>query len=227
MPLQIDKRKLLLYFVFILFLSSFHNFNTIGALQNFFKIKEIRLSTSFQDNKKIEIKNSLNNLYNLSIFSINPDEIQNILNSFELIHEYKVKKEYPSIIKIEIKETPILAYYFENNKLFYIGENGKRIKKSFNHSKDIPLIFGKVEIEEFLKLKEKLIKNGFSLNDFKEIYFFKSKRWDLIFKNDLIIKLPIENVDISLKRLKKIFKNTNFNNLKIIDLRISNRIILL
>ena len=226
MHLQIDKRKILLYFVFILFLSSSHNFNFTGSLQNYFQIKEIKLLSNFQNNKTIEIKNSLKNLYNLNIFSINLNEVKKILNSFEFIHEYTIKKEYPSVIKIKIKETEILAYYFENNEKFYIGANGKKIKINFNHNENIPLIFGKVEIKKFLSLKEKLIKNGFSLNDFKEIYFFKSKRWDLIYKNKIKIKLPIENIDKSLVQLKEIINNSNINNFEIIDLRISDRIIL-
>ena len=36
-------------------------------------------------------------------------------------------KEYPSVIKIDLKKTNILAYYFDNNQKTFLGENGKKI----------------------------------------------------------------------------------------------------
>jgi len=75
-------------------------------------------------------------------------------------------------------------------------------------------------------LKKKLINNGFKLNDFEKFYFFKSDRWDLLFKNKITVKLPIDNLDISLNLLKEIIENSNLNDVKIIDLRIKKRVIL-
>ncbi len=40
------------------------------------------------------IYKSLDYFYDLNIFSINPDEISKILNKFNIIGEYKVKKKY-------------------------------------------------------------------------------------------------------------------------------------
>jgi hypothetical protein len=48
-----------------------------------------------------------------------------------------------------------------------------------------------------------------------------------LFKNKIIVKLPIDNLDISLRILKNIIENSNLNNVKIIDLRIKKRVILL
>ena len=91
----------------------------------------------------------------------------------------------------------------------------------------MPIIFGEFPINEFLKLKDILLDNGFEFNDFNKLYFFKSKRWDLIYDNKIIIKLPINQKDFSMKILKKIFENLNLDDIKTIDLRISDRIIVL
>ena len=222
----IDRGKIYLYLVLLLILFSIHNVNLTNSINNFFKIKKILLKSSIKEDIKKEISASLDQFYNFNIFSINPIEITAILDNFNIISEYKIKKEYPSVIKIELKETNILAYYFHDNKKTYLGENGKIIKDKQIDRDDLPLIVGQVNIKKFLDLKKKLINNGFKLNDFTKFYFFKSNRWDLLFKNKIIIKLPIDNLDVSLSLVKDIIENSNLNNVKIIDLRIKKNVIL-
>ncbi len=222
----IDRGKIYLYLFLLLILFSIHNVNSANTINNFFKIKKIILKSSIEENVKQEIAASLDQFLNFNIFSINPDEIKAILNNFNIISEYKIKKEYPSIIKIELKETNILAYYFHDNQKIYLGENGKEIINKQFVKNDLPLIVGQVDINKFLDLQKKLIENGFKLNDFEKFYFFKSNRWDLLFKSKIIVKLPIDNLDVSLSLLKDIIKSSNLNDVKIIDLRIKKRIIL-
>ena len=222
----IDRGKIYLYLFLLLILFSIHNVNSANTINNFFKIKKIILKSSIEENVKQEIAASLDQFLNFNIFSINPDEIKAILNNFNIISEYKIKKEYPSIIKIELKETNILAYYFHDNQKIYLGENGKEIINKQFVKNDLPLIVGQVDINKFLDLQKKLIENGFKLNDFEKFYFFKSNRWDLLFKSKIIVKLPIDNLDVSLSLLKDMIKSSNLNDVKIIDLRIKKRIIL-
>jgi len=222
----IDRGKIYLYLVLLLILFSIHNINSTNFINNFFKIKKIILKSSIEENINQEISASLDQFYNFNIFSINPIEVRAILDNFNIISEYKIKKEYPSVIKIELKETNILAYYFNDNQKTYLGENGKIIKNKQFVKDDLPLIEGQINISKFLDLKKKLINNEFKLDDFIKFYFFKSNRWDIQFKNKIIVKLPIDNLDVSLKLLKNIIKNSNLNDVKIIDLRIKKRVIL-
>ena len=222
----IDRGKIYLYIVLLLILLSIHNVNSTNLIANFFKIKKIILKSSIEENINQEISASLDQFHNFNIFSIKPNEFKAILNNFNIISEYKIKKEYPSVIKIELKETNILAYYFYDNEKTYLGENGKAIKNIQFVKDDLPLIVGQVDIKKFLDLKKKLINNGFKLNDFSKFYFFKSNRWDLMLKNKIIVKLPIDNLEISLNLLKNIIENSNLNDVKIIDLRIKKRVIL-
>ena len=135
-------------------------------------------------------------------------------------------KEYPSVIKIDLKKTNILAYYIENNQKIYIGDNGKKIKELQILNNDLPVIEGAFDIQKFQHLKNKLINNGFKLNDFIKFYYFESNRWDLIYKNNILIKLPINDLDLSLSLLNEIIQSSNINDIKVIDLRIKNRVIL-
>ena len=175
---------------------------------------------------KEEISIALNQFNNTNIFLINPKDVEIVLNDYNLINKYKIKKEFPSVLKVELKKTNILAYFFENNKKIYLGENGKKIENLYLVNNDLPLIVGNLDIENFLDLKKKLLQNGFKINDFSKFYSFKSKRWDLVHKKKITIKLPIENLDYTLTLLREIIDRSNIDKIEIIDLRINKRIIL-
>ena len=222
----IDKKKIYLYLILLTILISIHNVNFIEIFNKIFIVDKINIKSNINKITNDRIYKSLDYFYDLNIFSINPDEISNILNKFNIIGEYKVKKKYPSEILIELKETNILAYFFNNNERTYLGENGKEIKNIELTDIDIPLIIGKVNTSNFLELRKKLIDKGFEFDNFKKFYSFKSNRWDLLYKNKILIKLPIDDLENSLNKLKDIIEQTNIKNIKIIDLRVKNKIIL-
>ncbi len=222
----IDRSKIYFYLALLLVLLSTHNLNSINSANEYFKVKKIVLKGNIEENLNREISTSLDKFYNYNIFSINSEEIKNILNNFNIISEYKIKKEYPSVIRIDLKKTNIVAYYYDKNQKIYIGNNGKKIKKNNLKSKDLPSIEGQVDIKKFLELKKKLINKGFKLNDFSKFYFFKSNRWDLLLKNEILVKLSADDIEFSLKLLKDIIQSSNINDIKVIDLRIRNRVIL-
>ena len=222
----IDRGKIYFYIALLLILLSIHNLNLINFLNNFFKIKKIHLISDIEKNLTEEIVASLNNFYNYNIFSINSSEIHKILDDYNFIDEYKIRKEYPSVIKIELKQTKILAYFFEDSEKILIGENKKKIRNNEIDLDNLPFIVGKVNINEFFVLKKKLIENGFELNDFDTFYFFKSKRWDLSYKDKIIVKLPIKDIDFSLTLFRGMLENSSIQGVKVIDLRIKNSIII-
>ena len=222
----IDRSKIYFYLALLLVLLSTHNLNSINSANEYFKVKKIVLKGNIEENLNREISTSLDKFYNYNIFSINSEEIKNILNNFNIISEYKIKKEYPSVIRIDLKKTNIIAYYYDKNQKIYIGNNGKKIKKNNLKSKDLPSIEGQVDIKKFLELKKKLINKGFKLNDFSKFYFFKSNRWDLLLKNEILVKLSADDIEFSLKLLKDIIQSSNISDIKVIDLRIKNRVIL-
>ena len=222
----IDRSKIYFYLALLLVLLSTHNLNSINSANEYFKVKKIVLKGNIEENLNREISTSLDKFYNYNIFSINSEEIKNILSNFNIISEYKIKKEYPSVIIIYLKKTNIVAYYYDKNQKIYIGNNGKKIKKNNLKSKDLPSIEGQFDIKKFLELKKNLINKGFKLNDFSKFYYFKSNRWDLLLKNEILVKLSADDIEFSLKLLKDIIQSSNITDIKVIDLTIKNRVIL-
>ncbi len=89
----------------------------------------------------------------------------------------------------------------------------------------MPIVFGKFTAEKFINFKKIISQSDLNYNNIKEIFFYPSGRIDIKNKDNVLIKFPIKNLEESLIIANKIINNKNFNN-NIIDLRISNQIIL-
>ena len=217
------KSKIILIYCFLLIFSSSISNNSFNILE-LIKIQNIKISGLDQKDNQI-ILNKLKYLNLENIFYINKHEIEKLLNSNSLIESYKVTKEYPSTINIDIKKTSFLAKMNNNGKIFLIGSNGKLTleEKSYN---DLPFIFGKPNIEDFLKLKKILEKSKFSYNQIESFYFYPSKRWDIKLKKNILLKLPVNFTNELLDSLYKFIEKYNLKNSTIIDARIKNQIIL-
>ena len=219
---QISKKILIYLFIFF----SLVTVNNINLSQmSFPKIKDIQIN-GLNENENEQIIKSLKKIENENIFSINKYEIIKIINKNEIIEEFAITKNYPSTLKIEIKKAKLLAITKKNDKTYYIGSNGKLIRYS-NFNLDLPYLFGKINLEEFLKFKNIIDNSKFDFNNIKNFFYFKSKRWDIETKDGLIIKLPINQTKKSLDILLKLYENNyDLKDVSIIDLRQNNQIIL-
>ena len=163
---------------------------------------------------------------NLSnIISLNKNEISNVIVSYDIVENYNIFKNYPSTLNIEIIKTKFLAKINHNGKTFIIGSNGRLIDKKYNNNY-LPYIFGSPEPKEFLKFKNKIDKSKFSYEQVNNFYFYPSKRWDLELKNGILIKLSNLNIIESLNKSFEFLKDEKFSDIKIIDARIKNQIII-
>ena len=152
--LQLTDRSKIYFYIFLLFvLLSLHNHKFIKKIDNFFTIKQIILSSNIDENFNNEIYKSLSKFRNLNILSIDPGEIKKTIEKFNIINDYNIKKQYPSILKVSLAKTNILAFYYDGTKKIYIGENGKKIKNISLDKNDLPIIFGEFPIwmDEALK----------------------------------------------------------------------------
>ena len=166
----------------------------------------------------------LNNLINQNILKLNKNEISNYLENYPILNSFKINKIYPNKLKIELIKTKHLAKITYKNEIFFIGENGKLFQDDIENLK-IPMIQGDVDIEKVNKFLNLLKKSSFNLNEIKFLIFFPSGRWDIVFNNNRIIKLPREDAFKLINKVELLLKDQNFNK-KIIDLRINNKIIL-
>ena len=220
----IDKKnKIITYIIFLVILSTVTNKSFENRDIYSVKISKIKVS-GLSNNNNLKIKNELSELLSKNIFLVPKDTIEKIISQYNLIEEYSIKKIYPEEINIEIKPTKIIAKVAGNNN-FLIGSNGKLIKNEYTNEK-LPFLFGKFNSESFISFKEIINKSEFNLKDFRSIIFYSSNRWDAQTNSGILIKLPEENLIKALKVAHKIINNNKFKDVEIIDLRISNQIIM-
>ena len=223
MPQLIDKKnKIILYLIFFLILSTTNNKITNNEKKIFTKIKKIEIIGSSNDNN-FELLNKLNIFFSKNIFNIEGEKIHKIISKKNIIEEYRVDKIYPSALNIDIKPTKFIAKLSDNSK-FLVGSNGKLIKNQ-TIDKTIPYLFGEFNSKEFLNFKKKIDRSSFSFTDFKSIFFYPSNRWDILTTDDILIKLPKDNLLETLNQAYIFINDSEFQNNKIIDLRIFNQLI--
>ena len=214
-------KQVLIYFFLLFLFGSITN----TSLQNtkFLNLNKIKVSgLDEQDNR--EILNKINDLKFKNIFFLNKNQIKNIIEINALIESYKISKIYPSTLEIKINKTKSLAKINQDGKILFIGANGK-FSETISNDQELPFIFGKPKIKEFLDFKKIIDDSKFPYNEVKNFYFFPSKRWDIELKNNIILKLPRFNSKNSLDHVYEFINDKNLKNNLIIDARIKNQII--
>ncbi len=219
--LQQINKKIIFYISLIIILGTFNNKN----LKDFDlpKINMIDIEgIEFNNNEFLKITNLIkfNNL-----LSIQKSQINEILNSNNLIEEYEVFKRYPSSLEIKIKKTNFLASTNINGKNYLVGSNGKFIDTK-DYSKNLPFVFGNFETEEFIEFKNIILQTDFEYNNIKNFYYFPSGRWDIEMISGILIKLPITEIKESLNLSVELLNNIEFSNIKILDIRQKNQIVI-
>ena len=219
---QRKSKKILIYFFLLIILSSVSNLNLYNS--SFDNIKTISV-IGLNENDKNKIINDLEYLKLEKIFFLKEDKIIKIIQRYSIIEKFKIFKKYPSSLIINIEKAKLLAKMQYQNKIYYIGSNGKLSKDNYM-KKELPYIFGAPDVKEFLNFQKTLVQSKIDYNHIKSLFFFKSKRWDIKLKNNITVKLPKKVDKLTLNNLWTILNDNRFENIKIIDLRINNQIIL-
>ena len=215
-------KKIIVYLFLFLLLVTANNINLSNL--NFFKTTTLSVS-GLNNLEKEKFEKDFDFLKTEGLIFLDKIEISKRIFANKTVEELSVFKNYPSELKIFIKKTNFLAITKKNNQNYYIGSNGNLILTK-NSLENLPFIFGNVEPNDFLKLKAYINNSEFNIEKIKNLYFFKSKRWDIETKDGLLIKLPLNQIEKSLNNLSKIIILEEFKNKKIIDLRQKNQVIL-
>ena len=219
---QRKSKNILIYF-FLLFL--FGSITNIGLYNSkFLNLSKIEIS-GLDENESRQLKNKIENLKLNNIFFLNENKIKNIIELNTLIENYQILKIYPSNLYIKINKTKLLAKINQSGKIMLLGSNGK-LSETISTNQQLPFIFGKPKVEEFLNFKIIVDQSKISYDEIENFYFFPSKRWDIELKNKIILKLPNEDIKNTLDYLFEFLNNKNLYSSRIIDARINNQIIL-
>ena len=220
-----SKKKLFIYLFLLIFLTTINNQSLSNSGYLKLKINQIKVY-GLNDESNFNISEEFNRLISQkNLFFINKDYFVKVLEKNNLVHSFKVRKIYPNTIEVEIQKTKFLAITSYKENKFFIGSNGKLI--NFQSSdKNLPYVYGKIKIEEFIKFTEIVVSSKFNFEEISELYFFPSGRWDIKTNKGILIKLPQKNLLKILNLSHQMTTDDNFKNSKIIDLRIYSNVIL-
>ncbi len=213
-------KKIFIY-LFIFFFTVTISNNKLS--NDFYKIKELNIIGL----NKLETKNlyeDIKILIDNNIFLFNKKDISKIINSNKTVQEFNITKIYPSKLKIEIKKTNFLALTKKSGINYIVLENGNLLEKKHS-SLELPFIFGDINVKNFLFFKNLVDASNFDFKKIKNLYYFKSNRWDILTKDGIIIKMPFNLTLENLNQIFEIIKEDKFENAKIIDFRQNNLMI--
>ena len=214
-------KKIFIYFFLLILVGSINNIGFSNVDLN--SIKKINVS-GLEDKDNENLSKEMRNLNLNNIFFINSDQINELISSNSLVEKFEIFKKYPFSIDVKIQKTNFLAKINKNGKIYLVGSNAKISKYDLNYY-DLPFIFGKPDIIDFLNFKKKIDQSNFSYEEIKNLYFYPSKRWDLELKNNIFVKLPKDNVKESLNLSYQFLNEKNLHNINLIDTRIKNQVV--
>ena len=221
-----NKHKIYFYFVVFILSSTIINLDIKNFVKRNFVINEINIKIKTLDIKNI-IELETKYLINNNIFFINQELLLSKLKSLKFLENIKIQKKYPSTISITANKTDLIGITFIDQKKFYVGRNGNFISKKLISTKNnLPTIFGKFLINDFILLNKELKRQNFNLNKIEKYYFHKNKRWDIYLEGNILIKLPNKNYKQAIKIYNEFIKSNPIKKNTLIDLRIEKRLIL-
>ena len=220
--------KIILLLTILIFLTTYSpNKVTFFNKNNnfFFKIQNIEITNNNKINKT-DIINKLNHIYNKNILFISNKDILEPLKTVNYLGKIEVKKKYPDTIVIKIYETKPVGILFKNNTKYIIDTLSNLI--TFNDNlvnNNFPNIFGKDAEKDFINFFEQLKNNKFPRKQVKNYYYFQVDRWDVKLTNNQIIKFPSKKRKEAILQSVKLLNHEDFENYKVIDLRIHGKIV--
>ena len=197
-------------------------------IKNGFTINNIQILGIKNIPKETVIK-IVNNENKSNIFNVNLLNIYNNLKNNDWVEELYIERVLPNTIKISIKEKEAIGIwqYEMSNKL--ITKDGEIISTAnINKFKiDLPIIHGNHanknanSILKILETNKVLTKNIWSLD------YINNRRWNLHFKQGIIVLLPSKGVLKAWNEIIKLQKNYDVLNLGLteLDLRNPNKIL--
>jgi len=191
----------------------------------FFQIENIEVINN-KKIKKNEVTRRLKHIYRKNILLVSINDIKKPLKNLNFLDKIEVKKKYPNTVIIKIFETRPVGIIFKDNEKYIIDSSSNLMNYSDNLVYDnLPNVFGKDSEKDFINFFNQLKNNNFPKKKIKNYYYFQINRWDIEMENKQLIKFPSTKRDLAIKQSVELLNHKDFNDYKVIDLRIHGKIV--
>lgn len=200
-------------------------FSKYKFLRNY-QIEDIKIiNNKYLSEDKILNKISLKNK---NFFSLNLKNISDQVLSIREVQSVRLEKRFNGDIYLFIEEKRPISFWIKEDKKYLIDSEGQilEMKKSFFNN--LLIVKGEDANIKASRIIEKInifpkIKVNLSYLEFESKY-----RWNLYFKENIIVKLPYKDIEKALNFLSYFLMNKDFklNKFKVIDMRVNGRVFL-
>ena len=136
------------------------------------------------------------------LFSFNPDEAQELVEQIQWVEAAHVERRLPDTIYIRLQERQPLALYQKDGKLTLIDYKGDVITRhGLERFKNLVVVIGKDAPERAYDLLENLAAESYIYDQTSNVAYIDERRWDIILKGGMRIKLPADDYGLALRKL--------------------------
>jgi len=219
------KKKFFLWFFLLIFLTTYNYHGKKKSFPGFFFIKEIEI-VGVKNSNKEELESRLDKIRSKNIIFLSKKDFKEAIKDMNFINSLEIKKIYPKKIKVTvIEDLPIGIYLNDNGEKYLLLENNKIIKNHNYEFENLPEVYGEGALEKFSNFYSNLQKTSLNLNLVKRFNYHDINRWDILLKDEKLIKLPSENYENSILKFLEIYEKNGFKKFRIFDFRIKNELI--
>jgi len=191
----------------------------------FFQIENIEVINN-KKIKKNEVTRRLKHIYRKNILLVSINDIKKPLKNLNFLDKIEVKKKYPNTVLIKIFESRPVGIIFKDNEKYIIDSSSNLMNYNDNLIYDnLPNVFGKDSEKDFINFFDQLKNNNFPKKKIKNYYYFQINRWDIEMENKQLIKFPSTKRDLAIQQSVELLNRKDFNDYKVIDLRIHGKIV--
>lgn len=145
-----------------------------------------------------------------------------------MIDKVSIKRLFGKCLEVSATKIDAIAYFLDGDKIKILTpQKILEIKKNLIQKYDAPIIDSIDRIDEIRTLISILKVHGI-YDIVSKIQNVSSVRWDLVLKNSVVIKLPVNEYDLAVARLVSIKERLNLTNeisdIVYIDTRVPSRI---
>ncbi len=219
------KKKFFLWFFLLIFLTTYNYHGKKKSFPNFFFIKQIEI-VGVKNSNKEELELRLDKIRSKNIIFLSEKDFKEAIKDMNFINSLEIKKIYPKKIKVTvIEDLPIGIYSNDNGEKYLLLENNKIIKNHNYEFENLPEVYGEGALEKFSNFYSNLQKTSLNLNLVKRFNYHDINRWDILLKDEKLIKLPADNYENSILKFLEIYEKNSFKKFRIFDFRIKNELI--
>ena len=214
-------RLLLLLLLFFLFVIFFIATFVPSLIDSVVKIEKLKI-----DGTKFSIKSSIEEIvseeFGKSLFNFKLSDYKLKLEELDWIKRVTIKRQFPDTIYISVIENKPYAIFIDGINRYLIDEDGDIITINNDNTKYVNFLkvtgsYGNLNYSNLIR--EINISYPEILEKIIEVEFVENRRWNLILKENIKIKLPENNSIIQLEKLKDLDQKIFSSNIIEIDLR--------